>query len=232
MSDHMTLARWYCAGREVWTRWVAGYAPSPETRPMPPAHDRLPPAVGVPLPGPVSSGWALDYYRRKQWWSRRTPVGLAMWRFKYRDDLDAGWRLVLAATRFLSKQMSTDEFDCIVPAPSSPVFREYSPSRWLGEKLAETIGKPVVNDLFIRTRLCLPQKELTSVQARKANISAVFKVAQNKKRHITGKRVLLVDDLSRSGYTLAELRRTLHEAGCGKILTFAFTAVGGTRKGL
>lgn len=232
MLRQQTLARWQRVGREMWTRWVAGYEPSPETRPMPPDCDSLPQAAGVPLPEPVSSGQAIDYYRRKRRWTGRTPVGLAMWRFKYRDDLDAGWQLVFAAARLLDEQQTIDDFECVVPAPSSPVFREYSPSRWLGEKLGETIGKPVVNDLFVRTRLCLPQKELPSYQARRANISAVFKVAQNRKRHITGKRALLIDDLSRSGHTLAELRRALHEAGCGRVLPFAFTAVRGFRQGL
>ena len=132
----------------------------------------------------------------------------------------------------MSDRGIVETVDRVVPVPSSPEFREYSPSIWLGEKLAETIGKSVLTDLFERTRLGAPQKEILTLQAKRANVLGLFKVAPNKKRKITGKRILLVDDLSKSGNTLAELRRVLHNAGNGKVFPFAFTEAGGVRKKL
>jgi len=232
MSTHATFAWWQHAVSDSWARWVVGYIPAPETWPPPPDGHRLPPAAGVPLPGPVASGWALDYYRRRGWWRQRTPIGREMWRFKYRGDLDAGWRLVHVAAGFLSAQLDSNAVDCVVPVPSSPEFREYSASQWLGEKLALTMGKPAMTDLFIRSRLGTQQKELSTFEARQANIRGLFTVAPHHKRKIRGKRILLTDDLSKSGYTLAELRKVLSDAGSGKIIPFAFVEAGNTRKGL
>ncbi len=232
MSNNATLAWWHQATHTLWARWIAGYAPSPASWPPPPDYDCIPPVIGVPLPGPVSSGWALDNYRDRSWWRRRTRVGVEMWRFKYRGDLDAGWRLVHAAARFLSQQEMVAAVDYVIPAPSSPEFRDFSPSLWLGDKLAATINLPVLHNVFDRSRLGMPQKELPTTQARRTNVNGMFKVKHNIKRKISGKRLLLVDDLSRSGYTLAELRQTLHHAGSGKIIPFTFTKAGGGRQKL
>lgn len=223
MSDNVTLAWWLDRTRGLWIRWVEGFFPRPESWPPPPDDDDLPSTAGVPLPGPVSSGWALDYYRRPGRLFGRTPAGTEMRRFKYRGDLDSGWRLVRAAARFFFNRAMVENIDRVVPAPSSPEFRAFSPSAWLGEKLAEIIGKPVLTDLFTRTRLGVPQKELHTLQAKRANIAGMFKVASHKKRKIAGKHILLIDDLTKSGHTLAELRRVLHNAGSGKIILFAFT---------
>jgi predicted amidophosphoribosyltransferase len=84
----------------------------------------------------------------------------------------------------------------------------------------------------VGTRPGLPQKEIRSLEGRRANIRGLFKFGPNQKRKVIGKRILLLDDLSKSGQTLAELRRVLAEGGSGKVVPFAFTEAGGVRRKL
>jgi predicted amidophosphoribosyltransferase len=228
MSVNSMLSWWFSAPGRLWMRWVAGYIPVPESRPLPPDGDRLPTPPGLTLGGPVSGGLALDHYRRHRRLFGRTAVGASMFRFKYRGDLDSGWRLVLAAAAFLRKSGTADRVEIIIAAPSSPVFRDFSPSVWLARKLAKIIDKPVLCGTFKRVRLGLPQKEVASLRAKQANIAGMYAVSENKRELIQGRHVLLVDDISDSGHTLAELHNLLRESGADQVIPFAFAGSGRT----
>ena len=230
MPQSTVLNWWLSAPQRLWARWVVGLVPTPQSWPRPLDHDRLGIPEGVTLSRPVSDGLALDHYRRRQFW--RTAVGSEMFRFKYRGDIDAGWRLVVAAGRFLAEKKVADRIDLIVPVPSAPVFREFSPSQWLAEKLSAEIGKPVLADIFTRVRLGARQKDIRSVVAKKENISGMFVIAESRRTNILARRVLLIDDICDSGHTLAELQRILTKAGAAEVIPFAFAHLGrpGKRK--
>jgi len=232
MSIRPTLTWWLFAPQRLWARWVEGYAPAPESWPVPVDGERLGVPPGVSLPRPVSDGWALDYYRRPRSLSWRTGVGAAVFRFKYRGDLDSGWRLVLAAARFLQQKEIIGAVDLVVTTPASPVFRDFSPSTWLSRKLAGIIAKPVLTDIFERTRLALPQKSVTSFLGKRTNIAGVFAVPEHAADVLNGRRVLLVDDVCDSGFTMAELREVLRLAGAEKVIPFAFAETGSSKKKL
>lgn len=232
MLANLALAWWLSAPQRLWTRWVEGYLPAAECWPIPPDGDRLGLPPGVSLPRLVFHGLALDYYRHPRRLFGRTAVGAAIFRFKYRRDLDSGCRLVIATARFLRENNMLNSVDLLVAAPSSPVFRDFSPPIWLSWKLAEVIGKPVVTDVFERTRLGFPQKEVTSARAKKQNIAGMFTISESRRRLINGCQILLIDDVCDSGHTLAELSGVLQAAGAGKITPFAFAETGSSRKKL
>jgi len=190
---------------------------------MPADLTRLGVPTGVALPEHVAGGWALDYYRRRRWW--RTTVGAEMFRFKYRGDTDSGWRLVHAAAAFLAVQGIADAVDTVIPAPSNPVFREFGPSRWLAERLAESLGKSLIADMFFLTRLGVPQKSITSIRLKKKNVAGMYVIVPERTADIAGKRILLVDDVCDSGHTLGELRGVLQEAGAREVMPFALARV-------
>lgn len=232
MSVYPTLTWWLFAPQRLWTRWVEGYAPAPGNWPTPIDTERLGMPPGVSLPRPVPDGWALDYYRRPRRLFGRTGVGAAVFRFKYRGDLDSGWRLVFAAARFLQQKEIIGAIDLVIAAPASPVFRDFSPSTWLSRKLAEIIGKPTLTDIFERIRLALPQKNVTSSRNKKANVAGIFTVPESARHALNGRRILLVDDVCDSGFTLAELREVLRSAGAGTVIPFAFAETGGSKRKL
>jgi len=230
MWSNPALVWWASAPQRLWRRWVIGLVPAPESWPRPPDDDRLGVRQGFALSRPVRGGFALDHYRGRRVW--RTAVGAEMFRFKYRGDLDAGWRLVTAAVRFFGERQHADKIDVLVPVPSAPVFREFSPSEWLAERLAERMAKPILREVFTRLRLGARQKDIRSVAAKKENISGMFVIAESSRTNILAQRVLLIDDICDSGHTLAELQRVLTDAGAKEVIPFAFADLGrpGKRK--
>jgi len=209
--------------QRLWARWVVGYEPMADTRPIPADPARLGVPAGVVLPEPVTRGRALDFYRRRRWW--RTTSGAEMFRFKYRGDTDSGWRLVFAAAAFLKVRGVADAVDSVIPAPSNPVFREFDRPRWLAERLAQSLGKPLITEIFSSTRLNVPQKGITSDKLKKKNVAGLYIIPPDRTANITGRRILLIDDVCDSGHTLRELRAVLLEAGAREVTPFAMARV-------
>ncbi len=164
----------------------------------------------------------LDYYRHGR---RRIPVGAEMNRFKYRGDLDAGWRLVTAADKLLRGQRIAETLDVIVPVPPLPVFRDFQPSLWLARQLGALLGRPVITGIFRRTRPGAAQKNVPHGKRKRANVAGLWKLDDDNRFVIVGRRILLIDDIADSGQTLLEMKRVLREAGAEvSIFAFAKTA--------
>lgn len=98
------------------------------------------------------------------------------------------------------------------------------PMHWLrrlgrGTSAAHEIGRGVARGLGVPLRRLLVRRRWTRMQnelpfeERAANLRAAFRVAAP----IAGRRVLLVDDVTTSGSTLAECRRVLVEAGASAV---------------
>lgn len=98
------------------------------------------------------------------------------------------------------------------------------PMHWLrragrGTSAAHEIGRGVARGLGLPLRRLLVRRRWTRMQnelpfeERAANLRAAFRVAAP----VAGRRVLLVDDVTTSGSTLAECRRVLVEAGASAV---------------
>lgn len=79
------------------------------------------------------------------------------------------------------------------------------------------ISAEVVNAL-VRIRKTKSQAELKSKREREENLSSAFRI--NKNADITGKQIILVDDVFTSGATMNEAAKILKGAGAKKILGF------------
>jgi len=120
------------------------------------------------------------------------------------------------------------EADVILPVPLHPLRllkRRYNQAALLGHELAKLSGKPCRVDLLIRTRNTKPQGHLGR-SSRGRNLKGAFAV--RKSAEITGKRVLLIDDVLTSGATLSECAKALLAAGAGAVdvLTLARVVLG------
>lgn len=109
-----------------------------------------------------------------------------------------------------------ENFDIIVPVPLS---RERLAER--GYNQTEVIFRPWANhqgfmwcEALIRTQKTLPQWELTLKQ-RKSNIKGAFTVTHPEE--ITGKHILLVDDIFTTGTTMDECARVLKTGGAASV---------------
>ncbi len=92
--------------------------------------------------------------------------------------------------------------------------RGYNQSELIAKKTAEYLGVPYIN-CMIKTKHNSEQHCL-HLKDRKENVKGVYELEENK--HITNKKVLLVDDIVTTGYTLAECASVLMEHGAKEVL--------------
>ncbi|MEK6574774.1 MAG: RecQ family ATP-dependent DNA helicase [Chloroflexota bacterium] len=172
-----------------------------------------------PLKGPWLAGWALDFHSRFDGANHaKSEVGELVYLYKYRGerhlakDLAARWAELLAAHPELPNP------EAIIPIPSTQQ-REFDPVRVLAETLAAHLAIPALTDTLVKTRATKPQKELTALAQKQANVAGAFALKGN----VRGKRILLVDDLYDSGATLQEAARVLHRNGAASIVALTLT---------
>jgi ComF family protein len=138
---------------------------------------------------------AFKYQRRR---SLAAPLGRMM--------ADAGRDLLRGAT-------------CAVPVPLHP-WRRFRRGFNQAADLADGLHLPVVHALW-RGRITAAQAGLTAAQRRR-NVSGAFRVSpclsrRSRDRFITGKAVVLVDDVRTTGATLEACARVLKEAGASEV---------------
>lgn len=114
------------------------------------------------------------------------------------------------------------EADLIVPLPlhaKRVKTRGYNQSLLLARALSAQIGVPVRDDLLERWRETAPQVGLGATE-RHANVDGAFRLRESGKGKtgdasawLAGKRILLIDDVTTTGSTLAAAGAALAQAG-------------------
>jgi ComF family protein len=88
--------------------------------------------------------------------------------------------------------------------------REFNQASLLAKGIGKVYNIPVVEGCLVRDRETPPQSQLDR-EGRRSNVRGAFKVADAKK--VSGKSVMLVDDIYTTGATANECCRVLIEAG-------------------
>ena len=124
-------------------------------------------------------------------------------RIKYRSNTQFIAQLAVFLAEDIRSIYGENCFDIITAVPMHPVdlaMREYNQSVLLAKKLGEMLSIPYLETLekVKRTR---KQHKLTYTE-RKTNLSGAFKLLNPE--DILGKRILLIDDIVTSGFTLGK----------------------------
>lgn len=196
--------------------------PSPISNPHSPAptiDDFLAQPHARVLAGPWRAGWALDFHSRFDGDTQnRGVIGDLVFRYKYRDEhhlareLAGRWAQLLSAHRELPKP------DAVLPIPSTTP-RDFDPVGALAQALASELQVPALFGVLVKTRATQPQKEMTSLAQKQANVRGAFALRGD----LRGKHILLVDDLYDSGATLQEAARVLQRGGVASIVVLTLT---------
>ena len=124
-------------------------------------------------------------------------------------------RLAFALGQLMASEIQPSGFfegiNCIVPVPlhkDKEKSRGYNQSEWIAYGIATTTGLNVVNDAVERTKPTMTQTK-KSARERFENTKGVF-VAKEKDA-LTGKHVLLVDDVMTTSATLTACADALRE---------------------
>lgn len=158
-----------------------------------------------------------DEFGHEQFDTRRTEVGELLYRLKYRTDASALEEIGAIAEKFIRAWRVT--FDVIVPAPPTR-SRRVQPLHQIADELAKRFRVPVVKAISKKAARAAELKNLREYHEREAVLEGALTVDA---RSIAGKRVLLLDDLIRSGATLSAVARALGEAGAATVFAFALT---------
>ncbi len=102
--------------------------------------------------------------------------------------------------------------DVIVPVPlhyTRFLKRKYNQSALLAKELSKLTKIPVSYNSLIKKRITKPQVECSGIERIK-NLKNAFELTPSQK--LSGKRVLLIDDVLTTGSTLAECGRTIKKS--------------------
>ncbi|HEY3275649.1 MAG TPA: ComF family protein [Syntrophorhabdaceae bacterium] len=148
----------------------------------------------------------------------------ALHSFKFEKRKDVG-RLLVALIKDKVASFS-GRFDTIIPIPVTEKrlkARGFNQSFVIGEEISRITGLPVAPGILVKTQETLDQYSLSKTERRK-NIKGVFSVLD--RACIEGKRVLLVDDLFTTGYTMKEAAQALKKEKAGDVAVFALARTG------
>ncbi len=184
----------------------------------------------ISIPGQWREGFALDYHTRSseflgydefgnaQFDTKRSEVGELLYQLKYQRNSDALEQLVQIAAEFIRVRFS--RIDAIVPVPPTRVRRP-QPVFEIATGIGRSLGLPVVVD-FVRN--VKNTKELKNVYDYSERIKLLEGVHKVRDQSLSGKVVLLFDDLYRSGATLNAVTKILYEQGkCSAVYVLALT---------
>lgn len=146
--------------------------------------------------------------------------------FKYSYKTHLRRPLALLALEGMADVIMSQKPEIIIPVPlhrSRLRSRGFNQSILLGKMFSSRLSLPMLADGLIRTRQTEPQIDL-SAEERRHNVKGAFAV--KKAESISGKRILLLDDVMTTGSTVTECAQVLKKAGAVSVtvVTIARTA--------
>lgn len=97
------------------------------------------------------------------------------------------------------------------------LLRGFNQSVYIGGFFSKLLRYPVVS-ILERTKETAPQASIPERSSRRKNMKDAFRVMQNT---TVPKRIILIDDVVTSGYTVHESARILKEAGAREVYVFS-----------
>ena len=153
------------------------------------------------------------------------PARQLVYRLKYYDRMEIarplGRWMARAGVELL------EEADLLIPIPLHRVrlaHRRFNQSMALAATISQSCGVPVEAFALERARRSPPQVGLSRIQ-RAANVQGAFKVPQDRRHLVEGRRIVLIDDVLTSGATSNAAARVLLRAGAAQVDLLVLTRV-------
>ena len=137
--------------------------------------------------------------------------------FKHGDRTDRAGVLGRLMTRLLASLDASVDFVVPVPLHRWRLWRRrYNQSALLAQTLARASDSTYRPDMLVRTR-ATPSQAGRNARDRRQNVRGAFRIASQAKSALTGRHVLLVDDVMTTGATVRECARVLKRSGAGRV---------------
>jgi ComF family protein len=144
---------------------------------------------------------------------------------KYRDTFEAAHamaRLMLGAGRSILR-----DADVLLPVPLHRTRlwkRRFNQAALLADRISKSSGVAWRHDLLVRNKATESQVGLTADERHK-NVRRAFDVPFELQPQITGKTVLLIDDVRTTGATASACADCLKKAGAARVFVLTFALV-------
>ena len=146
-------------------------------------------------------------------------------RFKYGKKIPLGRKLARRLGETTNNNFHFLESDFLIPVPlHKSRYRErgFNQSQVVAEEVSKISGISLLNNVLKRKKNTKDQTNL-SPQQREENVRGAFVVTAPEM--VSGKRIILVDDVITTGATLSECARMLRQAGAERILGMTIAVV-------
>lgn len=120
----------------------------------------------------------------------------------------------LLADYLRSNPLPGEALVCVPLHPRRLRERGYNQSSLLARELGRRIDLPVIEDCLIRVKQAKPQVRAVDVEERRRNVADAF-VCRDEK--VSGKRIILIDDVCTSGATLESCASALKNKGATSV---------------
>lgn len=111
----------------------------------------------------------------------------------------------------------------IIPIPLHPKKereRGFNQAEIIGQIISAKIGIKIESDILKRVKNTKPQAHFAKTEERARNINQAFQATEGVREKISGKNIVLIDDVYTSGSTVKEAIKILKENGAKKITIF------------
>ena len=143
-----------------------------------------------------------------------SAVGEAVRLLKYQGKAVMAKPLADLMINALPVFFGMEDYDCIVPVPLHKKKRRergYNQMELIGKDLSSALGVPLETRSLIKVKHTESQVRMSTSAERAANVRGAFDVADSSR--ITGKKILLIDDVFTTGATADESAKTLAKKG-------------------
>ena len=147
-----------------------------------------------------------DEYGHPHFDNQRSEMGQLIYRLKYKRDTSA----VTGIVNLLDKIGGVEEFDYIIPVPPTDKDRPYQPVELIASAISERRGIKLLKNYLVNNG-DQQLKNITDPLARDELLRKALEIVG--RTSIENKKVLLFDDLYRSGSTLKIATDLLYRKG-------------------
>lgn len=149
-----------------------------------------------------------DEYGHPQFDNTRSQVGELLFRLKYRSDKTVIKVLAQTAANFVkSRNWSVD---IVIPVPPSQSRRAWQPVPMLAKAVGRQLGIPSCLDCVVKVKETAQLKNVYDLEERSKILKDAYVISAP---DIAEKRLLVLDDLYRSGATLTAVVQSLKTQG-------------------
>lgn len=184
----------------------------------------------IRMPGRWREGFVLDYhtlgssflghdeYGHPIFDTKRTELGELLYRLKYRSDNSVVEEIVRTAAQFVNSW--NPGVEVIVPVPPSR-SRSLQPVLILAAGLSKQLGIPCLEKIVTKVKEIPELKNVYEYDERLRLLAGAHVVEESL---VAGKKVLLFDDLYRSGATMNDITALLYDQGrAAEVFALAIT---------